>query len=93
MSHDGFNDRFNRVKSCSWNTVGENVAYNYGTGSDGMKTAVHQWAEDEGLPSLGHRMNMLGGTNTAKFSYVGCAAAINDESGIAYYTAEFIGCF
>jgi uncharacterized protein YkwD len=74
LSHDGFNDRINKIgETISWSWAGENVAYNYSA-----QGAVTAW-----LNSPGHKNNIESNSN---LTGVGVAY----DGNTIYFTQIFI---
>ena len=55
VGHDGFNERFKDVYSSKYFTVAENCDY----GNSKAMGVIMSLLIDEGIPSLGHRINIL----------------------------------
>lgn len=77
FGHDGFDDRFDKVKHLGVRKFGENVAYSYNV-KNPLQTAVTGW-----MNSKGHRENILN-----DFSETGMGIAF-DKKGTFYVTQLF----
>jgi uncharacterized protein YkwD len=78
FSHNGFDRRIKALKSISYRSAAENVAYNQGYG-DPVKQAVQGWIESEG-----HRQNLTGNYNLTGIGVV------KNQQEEYYFTQIFI---
>ena len=78
FSHNGFDRRIKALKSISYRSAAENVAYNQGYG-DPVKQAVEGWIESEG-----HRQNLTGNYNLTGIGVV------KNQQEEYYFTQIFI---